>query len=130
MKEKDIAFLNREAEDFFREVVYHLIPAVAEYRPETAGDILAAARQAIADATPEQLEAMSGEFSRFLKWLDEQPSKTELHQSFAKACEDLAGPLKAFLDHPLMDRSVAEQISNALLDAKNQMEPFQTDGEA
>ena len=56
-------------------------------------------------------------------------SSPELKESFAKACADLAGPLRAFLDHPLMDKKVATWIAEAFLEAKNTLPFVQTAGE-
>jgi hypothetical protein len=53
---------------------------------------------------------------------DEEQTNRELYRSFAKVCADLAGPLTAFLEHPLVPENVAENVSNGIFEMRNVMD--------
>ena len=61
---------------------------------------------------------------------DEEQANRELYRSFAKACADLAGPLTAFLEHPLVPEDTAQAVSDAIFNLRNVMDMATTPTES
>lgn len=56
------------------------------------------------------------------------PKETQRHE-FARMAAELAEPLAAFLDHPLMAENISSRITDALLELADIRRPATSNGE-